>query len=221
MGLGSAATVEPPARLLHCLPSSDPELRCLANSSIRSPPQSSSTPNHRRADRLHCHTQVSAIAMSTRHPEILWAQRSDKIFLTVELPDAKNAQVKLEPDGRFMFTATSKEAKYETELQLYGAVKVKSSKINEGRRHTFCVIEKEEKGWWERLLKKEGKAPPFVKADWNHWIDEDEEDETVKNADFDMTRAMNDYGGQLEEHAPDSDDEEDFDDAPDLSKAEA
>jgi prostaglandin-E synthase len=156
--------------------------------------------------------------MSSRHPEILWAQRSDKVFLTVELPDAKNAQVKLEPDGRFTFTATCKDAMYETELQLYGAVKVETSKINEGRRHTFCVFEKAEKAWWERLLKKEGKAPPFVKADWNHWIDEDEEDEAVKTADLNMTRAMDDYPDM--EHTPDSDDEEDYDDAPDVSKAE-
>lgn len=62
-----------------------------------------------------------------------WAQSSDKVYLTVELPDAKNAQVKLEPDGSFTFTATSKHAKYETELQLYGRVKVDKSKINEGR----------------------------------------------------------------------------------------
>lgn len=156
--------------------------------------------------------------MSTRHPEILWAQRSDKIYLTVELPDAKNAQVKLEPDGRFTFTASSKDTKYETELQFYGRVKVDTSKINEGRRHTFCIIEKEEKAWWERLLKKEGKAPPFVKADWNHWIDEDEEDEASKNEDFNMSRAMNDYPDL--EHTPDSDDEDDYDDAPDVSKAE-
>jgi len=160
------------------------------------------------------------IDMSTQHPEILWAQRSDKVYLTVELPDAKNAQVQLEPDGRFTFTATSKDAKYETELQLYGRVKVDTSKINEGRRHTVCVIEKEEKGWWERLLKKEGKAPPFVKADWNHWIDEDEEDEAAsKINDFNMSRAINDYPDL--EHTPDSDDEDDDeDDAPDVSKAE-
>lgn len=157
--------------------------------------------------------------MSTRHPEILWAQRSDKVYLTVELPDAKNAQVKLEEDGRFTFTATSKDAKYETELQLYGRVKVDKSKINEGRRHTFCIIEKEDKAWWQRLLKKEGKAPPFVKADWNHWIDEDEEDDASKNdQDFNMSRAMNEYPDL--EHQTDSDDEDDYDDAPDVSKAE-
>jgi hypothetical protein len=33
-----------------------------------------------------------------------------------------------------------------------------------------------EKGWWKRLLRTEGKPPPFVKVDWNKWIDEDEEE---------------------------------------------
>jgi len=99
---------------------------------------------------------------------------------------------------------------------------VDTSKINvEGRRHTVCVLEKEEKGWWERLLKKEGKAPPFVEGDWNDWIDEDEEDEAAaKMNDFNMSGAMNDNYPDLE-HTPDSDDEDDEDDTPDVSKAEA
>jgi prostaglandin-E synthase len=158
--------------------------------------------------------------MSTRHPEILWAQRSDKIFLTVELPDAKNAQVQLEPDGRFTFTATAKDAQYATEMQLYGRVKVDESEINEGRRHTFCVIPKEEKGWWARLL-KDGKAPPFVKADWNRWIDEDEEEDGDAMDDLNMNRSMNmDDIPQLEP-TEDSDDDDDDDEVPDLQKAEA
>lgn len=155
------------------------------------------------------------MATSIRHPEILWAQRSDKIYLTVELPDAINAQVKLQPDGRFTFTASSKDAKYEADFQLFGRVKVDVSNIDEGRRHTFCVIQKEESGWWDRLL-KEGKAPPFVKADWNRWIDEDEEEEAGKPAEFNMSSAMDGYPDLDETEDSDDDDDE----VPDMQKAE-
>ncbi|MCL7045383.1 hypothetical protein MKW94_015732, partial [Papaver nudicaule] len=45
----------------------------------------------------------------SRHPEVLWAQRSDKVYLTVALPDAKNVSVKSEPQGLVSFSATGKE----------------------------------------------------------------------------------------------------------------
>lgn len=59
----------------------------------------------------------------SRTPEILWAQRSDKIYLTVSLPDAKDIVVKCEPEGLFKFSASGPQGeKYECTLELYGAV---------------------------------------------------------------------------------------------------
>ena len=49
------------------------------------------------------------------------------------------------------------------------------SKINVGPRHIFCVIVKQEKKWWKRLVKAKGKPLPYVRVDWNKWVDEDEE----------------------------------------------
>ena len=43
----------------------------------------------------------------SRHPEVRWAQRIDKVYITVQLPDAKDAKVNLEPDGVFSFSATA------------------------------------------------------------------------------------------------------------------
>ncbi|KAG5539425.1 hypothetical protein RHGRI_019833 [Rhododendron griersonianum] len=40
-----------------------------------------------------------------RHPEVKWAQRLDKVYITVLLSDAKQVEVNLEPDGRFTFSA--------------------------------------------------------------------------------------------------------------------
>ncbi|KAH9614230.1 hypothetical protein KSS87_022837 [Heliosperma pusillum] len=48
------------------------------------------------------------------------------------------------------------------------------SKINYGLRSIFCVLEKEEKKWWNKLL-KEGKPPHYVKVDWDKWVDEDDD----------------------------------------------
>lgn len=62
-----------------------------------------------------------------------WAQRSDKVYITVELPDAEDVKLKLEPQGKFLFTATSGASKtpYEVDLDLFDNVDVNvSAKID-------------------------------------------------------------------------------------------
>lgn len=49
-----------------------------------------------------------------------------------------------------------------------------------GLRNILCSVQKEQKGWWKRLLKSEGKPPPYIKVDWNRWCDEDDEDSECK-----------------------------------------
>ncbi|MQM02277.1 hypothetical protein Taro_035042 [Colocasia esculenta] len=55
---------------------------------------------------------------------------------------------------------------------------VKGSKTTIGLRNIICSIQKQNKGWWKRLLKSEGKPAPYIKVDWNKWCDEDEEETT-------------------------------------------
>lgn len=55
-----------------------------------------------------------------------WAEREDKVFLTVLLPDAKNPKVNLDPEGVFSFSATAgaENHDYELKLQLHDKVNV-------------------------------------------------------------------------------------------------
>lgn len=55
-----------------------------------------------------------------------WAQRVDKVFITVLLPDAKNAKVNVEPDGVFTFSASAgaENHLYELKLELHDKVNV-------------------------------------------------------------------------------------------------
>eukprot|EP00250_Pteridium_aquilinum_P000968 c11149_g1_i1 orf=100-582(+) len=144
-----------------------------------------------------------------RHPELKWAQRSDKVFITIDLPDAKDPTVKIEPEGKFFFSATG----YELDLNLFDKINVEESKISTGLRNVYCALIKSEKGWWKRLLKGEGKPPPYLKVDWDKWVDEDEEDEAKNDFDnFDLG-SMGDFsgfnpGGDMAEDEPDSDDED-------------
>ncbi|KAK4775562.1 hypothetical protein SAY87_023523 [Trapa incisa] len=122
----------------------------------------------------------------SRHPELKWAQRKDQVFLTVVLPDAKDAKVNLEPDGIFTFTAKggAENNSYELKLELFDKVNVEESKINIGVRNIFCILEKSEKVWWKKLLLGEGKLPHYIKVDWDKWVDEDEDDNDVGNMDL-------------------------------------
>ncbi|KMT05978.1 hypothetical protein BVRB_7g164660 [Beta vulgaris subsp. vulgaris] len=141
----------------------------------------------------------------SRHPEVKWAEREDKVYLTVMLPDAKNPKVNLGPEGTFTFTATggAGDHVYELKLDLFDKVNVEESKISYGVRSIFCVLEKAEQKWWNRLLRGEGKPPHYVKIDWDKWADEDEDtgagNGTGGPADFDLGgmdfSKFGDFGG--------------------------
>ncbi|XP_076901172.1 co-chaperone protein p23-2-like [Bidens hawaiensis] len=110
------------------------------------------------------------------HPEVLWAQRADKVYLTIALTNAKDISVKCEPNGSFNFSAVgSKDEIVEFSLELYGKIQPEGCKTQMGLRNILCTVQKEEKGWWKRLLKSEKKPASYIKVDWNKWCDEDDE----------------------------------------------
>lgn len=142
------------------------------------------------------------------------------VYLTVQLPDAKSSKVNLDPEGIFTFSATAgpESHAYELKLELFDKVNVEESKINIGVRNIFCVLEKSEKKWWNKLLRGDEKAPHYVKVDWDKWVDEDDDNETAAPGDFDMNSMdfskFGDMGGMglgddaMGDDLDDSDDEE-------------
>ncbi|TKY46328.1 cytosolic prostaglandin-E synthase [Spatholobus suberectus] len=148
----------------------------------------------------------------SRHPEVLWAQRSDKVYLTVALPDAKDVTVKCEPQGLFSFSASGvQDESYSFSLELYGSIEPEGCKTKSGLRNILCSIQKGEKGWWKRLLKSEEKPAPYLKVDWNRWCDEDDEESTSDLVSDDDARFVGQDDG--------SSDDEGMLYLPDLEKA--
>ncbi|KAM5550388.1 co-chaperone protein p23-2 [Rosa sericea] len=118
----------------------------------------------------------------SRHPEVLWAQRSDKVYLTVALPDAKDISVKCEGEGLFAFSATGVQGEsFHFTLELYGQILPQGCKTKAGSRNILCSIQKLHKAWWQRLLKTQEKPAPYIKVDWNNWCDEDDEPDSTSN----------------------------------------
>ncbi|KAI8546135.1 hypothetical protein RHMOL_Rhmol07G0093300 [Rhododendron molle] len=124
-------------------------------------------------------TSFSAMGKTMiRHPDVKWAQRLDKVYITVLLSDAKHVEVNLEPDGRFTFSAIAgvENHLYGVKLSLYGKVNLKGGQINQRKRSILCVIMKTEKKWWKKLLRGDEKMPHNVKVDWEKWVDEEDDD---------------------------------------------
>ncbi|KAH7656295.1 cytosolic prostaglandin-E synthase protein [Dioscorea alata] len=151
----------------------------------------------------------------SRHPLTKWAQRSDKVYITIELPDAKDVKLSLQPNGQFHFSATTgaENIPYEIDFELYDKVNVEESKAAVGLRNICYLVKKAESKWWSRLLKKEGRPPAFLKVDWDKWIDEDEEHGNKFDDEFGgMDFSKLDMGG--------ADDEFDLDGPKDGGKSE-
>lgn len=67
---------------------------------------------------------------------------------------------------------------YELDLEFLNPINTRDSKISIGSRSIFVMVMKTEEGpHWPRLLKVKGKAPIWLKTDFNKWVDEDDEDE--------------------------------------------
>ncbi|WJX66256.1 prostaglandin-E synthase [Trifolium repens] len=156
----------------------------------------------------------------SRHPTVKWAQRSDELYLTVELPDAQDVKVKLEPEGKFYFSATAGAEKipYEIDIDLFDKLDINNSKVSPSSRHICYLVKKAEDKWWDRLLKQGGKSPSFLKVDWDKWVDEDEDDEQVAKPGSDMDFGDIDFsklnmggGGDLDFGAAGDDDDDESD----------
>lgn len=91
----------------------------------------------------HCFATLSDFwcfpLIHSRHPLTKWAQRSDKVYITIELPDAKEVKLSLQPNGQFHFSATTgaENVPYEIDFELYDKVNVEVS-IWAGSELFYC-----------------------------------------------------------------------------------
>merc|ERR1712013_948786 len=110
--------------------------------------------------KLHIVTDIkykSSIASSattmtvTASPLILWAQRADKVFVSVQLGDITNQEINLEKD-KLSFKADAQGKKWETTIEFDGTVKPEeSTQKNMGREYFFELCKTDPGPFWPRL----------------------------------------------------------------------
>lgn len=150
-------------------------------------------------------------------PNVMWAQRNDILFLTVNLEDCKNPTIELtEQKLHFRGKGGTNKDLYDITMEFEKDVNPQESKYAVNARNVTFVIKKKESGrYWEHLLKNI-KKPFWLKTDFNKWRDEDESDDDL-DKNMDLSEMMQSMGGMGSGPAT-MDDEEDSDDEdlPDL-----
>lgn len=157
-------------------------------------------------------------------PRVLWAQRKDIVFITLEVFEVKDEKIEIK-DNVVSFSGVrgTDNAKFAVTLELYGSVDSGKSKISVGHREVSLVLVKNETGpFWPRLLKSTQKMH-FIHTDFGKWVDEDEEDEEMEGmgnfGNFDMSQFggaggnfdMSQFGGAQDFEENDVEEEEDCD----------
>lgn len=145
--------------------------------------------------------------MSVTHPPVLWAQRKDVLYVTIDVQDCTAPKVKLDDtEGsesktlKFSGVLTDSST-VEVQLELHKDVDSSKTKVSATGRHVVLVIPKIKEEFWPRLTKD--KPPRFVSIDWSKWVDEDDEDDDDRPA-FDMGQY-----GDLGDFDDDDDEDED------------
>ncbi|KAK9813964.1 hypothetical protein WJX73_007043 [Symbiochloris irregularis] len=111
-------------------------------------------------------------------PQILWAQRKDRILITVDLQDAKQPDIKLEnKDGAGVVNFASQARSHATgmdlheyaiTLELFGEINVEESQTSVTDRRVLVLAAKkaDDTEHWPRLLKSKDKKSN-IKVDWS------------------------------------------------------
>ncbi|PAA71091.1 hypothetical protein BOX15_Mlig034517g2, partial [Macrostomum lignano] len=106
---------------------------------------------------------------------VKWAQRNDKLYLTICLEDVQNKQLDL-TSNRLTFTGVggTDRKPHSTVIDFYAEVNPDESLQMANDREIVMSIRKKEPGpYWPRLTADKVKRH-WIKTDFNRWVDEDE-----------------------------------------------
>ena len=145
----------------------------------------------------------------TQFPILKWAQRKDKLFITICVVHSKKPIVDLTDGKRIKYQGTDGSVNYTFDIELYDEIVKEESKYTLDSRNIFLNLKKKTSGpYWPRLLKDEKKYH-WIEVDWMYYAEEDEEDEATQpmkpGQDFDD---MPDMGEMDEDDEPDKKDDE-------------
>ena len=115
----------------------------------------------------------------TQFPMLKWAQRKDRLFITISVVHSKKPIVDLTDGKRIKYQGTDGTENYAFDIELYDEISKEESKYTLESRNIFLNLKKKTSGpYWPRLLKDEKKYH-WIEVDWMYFAEEDEEDEAT------------------------------------------
>ena len=123
------------------------------------------------------------MATKTQFPILKWAQRKDRLYLTIMVVHTKKPTIDIIDGKKLKYSGTDGQKNYAFEIELFDEVLKEESKYNLDARNVFLNIKKKKEGpYWERLTKDSVKRH-WIEIDWIYYTEEDEEEE-AKQPDF-------------------------------------
>ncbi|KAG4066876.1 hypothetical protein HA402_012943 [Bradysia odoriphaga] len=129
-------------------------------------------------------------------PPIMWAQRTDIIYLTVTV-ECKDIEYKFTESSMYFKGVSTSDATKTYEVTLNFLNKINPDKVinkNTARCIEFTITKAESGPYWNSLT-TDKKKPHFLKVDFNKWVDEDNaDDEEGGLPGGDNLKFMEDFG---------------------------
>lgn len=112
-----------------------------------------------------------------KKPNIKWAQRKDRLFVTIEVIHSKQPVIDIIDGKRIKYSGSDATMNYSVDIELYDEVVKEESKFLLDSRFVLLNLKKKTSGpFWPRLI-KEAIKEKWISVDWKYFVDEDEEDE--------------------------------------------
>ena len=148
----------------------------------------------------------------TQFPMIKWAQRKDRLFITISVVHSKKPIVDLTDGKRIKYQGTDGTVNFAFDIELYDEISKEESKYTLESRNIFLNLKKKTSGpYWPRLLKDEKKYH-WIEVDWMYFTEEDEEDEATNpnkpGQGFDDMPDMGEMDEDEEPNPPEDNNEE-------------
>ena len=136
------------------------------------------------------------MATKTQFPILKWAQRKDKLFITINVVHSKKPTIEIE-GKKMKYQGTDGNINYSFKIELYDEIDKENSKYTLDARNIFLKLKKKKEGpYWPRLTSDKVKYH-WIEIDWVYFVDEDEEEE-AKEPNFDG-QDFGDMGGEMDE----------------------
>ena len=137
-------------------------------------------------------------------PIIKWAQRKDRLFITINVVHSKKPILDLTDGKKLKYQGTDGKINYAFELEFYEEILKEGSKYTLDARNVFLNLQKKNPGpYWPRLI-KDKKKYHWIEVDWLYFTEEDEDDKSKQpikpGQDFDDMPDMAEMDEANEHH---------------------